>query len=430
MNKKGKNILISVVVIMIVALFAILLICFENDSRLIINENGLNITVTDIAYKKDGLKVKLSISNSGKDDLFISSGTNGFNCNSVNGYMNNEGYLNTTVKAGSRKNAVLSFSRERLEMYGIKEVKQLQLGICVQNLDTRESTYFSPIKINVNEDAVIELKDTYSSYIQKSDELDYYEEKEMLNCGNVVVKSVAFISDKEGENKVLIEVVNNSSDIAYGSMSDITISSLMLPNNNGRENRINPNTTRIFEYNLSDDMEIPKSKLIGIDKIGEFKCNFSLKVGDKSEQTTINVVNPDVDNSMYKDGDELYNEKGIRIISKGICNDYVGNNDYGHILLLVENNTEDKIGITNKKFYMDFNNDNGGSHELELPKYWISAGNSMLIDIEFCIRWLEGTNEESVGYIENVEDVENVKIELRIFDKDNNVIAEPAIKIE
>ena len=424
MKKRKSIILISAVTLVFIAIVCIGIFIYKKNDHpfLLINERGLKVEITEINYKKDEVRLKLTMNNYGEDDMKIHCGTNGYSCNSINGYMNSEGYLITTVKAGSKKSSVITFSRDKLKMYGIDKISEIELGINVQNDNTKECIYYSPIKVTIPEtEEDTATTNSYNQHIQNAKGLDYYVEEEIYNYNDIIVKSVAFISNADGDNTVLLEVVNNSSEIAYGMVSDVVVNGMLLHENQTRELRINPGKTRIFEYSLSEVMNTEVCKILGIDKIGEFNCNLTLRDGDNSgKQTSINITNPDANQSVDTSGTEVYNENGIRIISKGIIEDYNGYDEYAHLLLLVENNHSELIGVSNKSFYMDINE---GYLDLELPIYDIPYGCSFLLDFEINMNWIEESD------IVEYTDIKRVGMSLRLTDKNREVISEPEIVI-
>ena len=73
------------------------------DETVMVDENGVKITATGLNYTDYSVDLELSIENSSGKDLSFSSGTMGYHCNSINGYMVSDGYLNCDVQTGKKQ---------------------------------------------------------------------------------------------------------------------------------------------------------------------------------------------------------------------------------------------------------------------------------------------------------------------------------------
>ena len=69
---------------------------FNADATLaetvLVNEGGVKITATGLTYTTYSVELGLAIENNSGKDLSLISGSLGYSCNSVNGYMVDEGY--------------------------------------------------------------------------------------------------------------------------------------------------------------------------------------------------------------------------------------------------------------------------------------------------------------------------------------------------
>ncbi|MBQ4067858.1 MAG: hypothetical protein IJC76_01270 [Lachnospiraceae bacterium] len=420
--KMKYTILGIVTIILVITVVVVLFNCGNNaDEDILINEDNIRISITKIRDKKDEFCIELSVRNYSEDTKIVHCGTNSYNCNSVNGYMNNEGYLNIRVEAGKKETGTITFKRDRLDLYGIDEIKEVQLGIYVQNDATKEFVYYSPITVQVSKNYdKVDNKSLFSKHMLELDELEYFCDEELYSYNDIVVKSAAFISNEDGGKSVLIEVVNNSTKISYVGISEVAVNRLLLPELEEKKLRINPGKTRIIEYDLGDVISIEKLRLMGFDKMLDFDCNLTLWDSEEIiNQTMINIVNPDVEKYTELEGTEVFNKNGIRIVSKGFNNSYSISDDYVYALFLIENNTSEDISFTNKSWYMHFEE---GSYEIEIPRCDVPRGYKYLQDIEIYIPWIESD-------MEKVENINKAEFSLKIMNEDNEVIFEPEITI-
>ena len=82
-------------------------------------ENGVKISATALNYGNYSVDLDLLIENNSEKELSFISGSVGYSCNSVNGYMINDGYLNCDVAAGKKAYDTISFDYDALMLYGI-----------------------------------------------------------------------------------------------------------------------------------------------------------------------------------------------------------------------------------------------------------------------------------------------------------------------
>ena len=109
----------------------------------LVDEGGVKITATGLTYTAYSADLGLTIENNSGKDLSFVSGSLGYSCNSVNGYMVDEGYLNCDVANGKKANDVIRFSYEALMAYGIQEIADMEIGFSITD-DEYNSTYSGP----------------------------------------------------------------------------------------------------------------------------------------------------------------------------------------------------------------------------------------------------------------------------------------------
>lgn len=105
------------------------------EETVLMDENDVRIVATELEYGNNMVQLKLLIENNSGKDLSFVSGSLGYNCNSVNGYMVEEGYMNADVTAGNKANETVSFSMDGLRLYGITEVADIQIGFSISDAD-------------------------------------------------------------------------------------------------------------------------------------------------------------------------------------------------------------------------------------------------------------------------------------------------------
>ena len=74
------------------------------EETVLVDENNVKITATELTYGNYAFELALVIENNSDKDLSFIANSVGYSCNSVNGYMISDGYLNCDVAAGKKAN--------------------------------------------------------------------------------------------------------------------------------------------------------------------------------------------------------------------------------------------------------------------------------------------------------------------------------------
>lgn len=80
------------------------------DETVLVDDGGIKITATGLTYTDYSAELALTIENNSGKDLSFVSGSLGYSCNSINGYMIDDGYLNCDVSNGKKANEVIEFA--------------------------------------------------------------------------------------------------------------------------------------------------------------------------------------------------------------------------------------------------------------------------------------------------------------------------------
>lgn len=80
------------------------------EETVLYDENNVKITATGLNYTDYVAELNVMIENNGDKDLSFICNSVGYNCNAINGYMVDDGYLSADVAAGKKANETISFS--------------------------------------------------------------------------------------------------------------------------------------------------------------------------------------------------------------------------------------------------------------------------------------------------------------------------------
>lgn len=400
------------------------------EETVLLDENDVKITATDLSYTNSSIELSLLIENNSDKDLEFVSNSIGYNCNAINGYMIDAGYLNVSVAAGKKANDKIRFGIDELTLYGITEIAEIQVGFSISD-DDYNYIYSGPRKLQTSiADAYNYGIDTYgisinSGILEAAYDciIDYYVEDEVYNRDGIRIVSEALMTNKNGEKMILLEVENNSSEYVYGVTSGISINGLVLYSSNWSRDSINPGTCRIMDLSLSSMLDAAYWDAFGISDIGEFTCSFTVQDADNDVMIApqeISVVIPQSSASLDSSGMELYNEDGIRFIFKGVFEDTSKYSDDVHILLLIENNYSEAIKVDD---VYDSLSINGFMTDYSVSRKDIPVGSYAVIDVEAWESSLENNG------ITGIDDITELEISFEIKNDNRKTVAEPKLSV-
>lgn len=326
-----------------------------------------------------------------------------------------------------KEGGCINFDIAPLELYGITEIADIQVGFDIAD-DDYNHIYISPRQVKTSVANSYDYgANTYAECMTSGAlEVAYYAEEELYNQNGIRVVSEALITDESGEEKMLLEIVNDSSELVYVSSSDIGINGLMVYSATWESDSINPGTHRIMEMPISSLLDKEYWDAFGITEIGEFVLSLTVKDADYDEiiepqEICVKISEEPITVDVF--GEEVYNENGIRIISKGLFEDSSEYIDDVYMMFMVENNYSETISVEDDYGSLSLNDymlDFYSVYMTEVP-----SGKSAIIKVVLYDSSLE---ENSIS---GIEDINKAEISF-VIRKDGSYdpIAEPTVAIQ
>jgi hypothetical protein len=313
-------------------------------------ENGVKITATGLEYSLDQVTVVLTIENSSAQDLSFSSGTLGYSCNAVNGIMVDDGYLNCDVAAGKSANETVTFAVHQLMLCGIDRVASLQLGFTITDPDYN-SVYITPVVLQTSlAEGYQQPEDSIRAAVQKEAlqsmlgfTVPFFQVETLYDQSGVQVQSAGLMKNSSGEQMLLLEVVNSGEQPVYFVTSDLAFNGMAVYSYNWSSDVILSGARRMVYLNVENVFDKNFWAAYGLESLTLVSMNVTLKDLDGNplvENTPLAVQLSDTEPAVDTQGVEVYNEGGIRVISKELVEDEMGDLS---ALLLVENTSGQTI---------------------------------------------------------------------------------------
>lgn len=401
---------------------------FNNNATIaetvLIDEKGVKVTATGLRYMLPAIYLDITIENNSDRNLSFTSG----NWNSVNGYMVSDGELHYRVAKGEKKNADIWFNSAELIRSGINEISDIVIEFVVSDDDRNyvercsrqvKTTAFDSHDYNKNyyQENITSraAMNTYGYDITQFSRDMLYDENGIKLISNTV------LINRDGDMHLLLELENTTGSMVYIDASDIVLNGLLV-RSDYHNTIINPRSHGIIDINISNVMDSRYWDIYGIKEVGSISLSLNQCNSDGDEITdpvSIEVVIPDVKAEYDSTGREVYNNNGLRIVSKTVIEDSLETTEDMYILLLVENNSGTTLTVDNMIDILTVNGYTGGCGCYGKK---IENGESAVLEIQLYPYTVE---EENISSVSDVKDIE-IRLDIK---EDSKIIDDPVVKI-
>lgn len=383
------------------------------EETVLVDQDGIKITATDLSYSSYGATLSLDLENNSDKDLDIICGSLGYSSNSVNGVMIEDGYFNCTLNANKKAKEEVVFDYDVLNVLGIDEIADIELGIYSSDDDYNDVYYpISKIKTTVADkydygkvNPVEGIKNSGVMDVLYSSDSELYNEKDLKIVSELLVKR------DDDLPYLLIEVKNDSDKQAIAYIRDIYINGLQVSDSTWSSTSINPHKTALLDIKLDSVFDEVYWSYYGINEVNSVGFSFSqddMEGDNETEPVEITVPVKSESSSPDTSGDVVYDEGGIRIIYKGF-----GDGEYSmykYLMLLVENKSGKSIRVDEENSSLSVNGYMIGSSSMyeyiDDGKYY-----AWLIEIS--------NNDLEKNDVKSLSDINEIEFDIELQDKDN-----------
>lgn len=398
------------------------------EETVLVDEGDVKITATGLKYTAYEVKVSLTLENNTDKSLSFRSGTMGYSCNSVNGYMVGDGYLNADVAAGKKSNESVSFDIDELTLLGLTDIADIELGFDIADEQHEAYLQTGPRQLKTSAaDSYDYGANTYRAAILNGGlakalgfTVDGDSGELQFDGKGVRVISQTLITNSSGEQALFVEVENTTGDTVFTSVGDVAVNGLGIQSGTWSTDWVSPGKRRIVSMSLSTMLEDSQRAAFGLEQIGAVSYSFGFKDMDGDALVlpkTLTLSGPN-GGSYDPSGEEVYQENGVRIVYKGLVPDDFEYSDDIHILLLVENGGDQPLS-----FDIDSNSVSVNGYMTSALCYsrTVAPGGSAVLDVELADYSLEENG------IAGLEDIAEVELTFEIRDGNYKTVAEPTV---
>ena len=264
------------------------------EETVLVDESDIKITATGLKYTAYDVKLSLAIENNSSQDLSFCSGTLGYNCNSVNGYMVDDGYLNADIAAGKKSNETVSFSVDELTLLGFSDIADIELGFSITDAKYKDYLLTGPRQLKTSiADGYSYETDTYRQAITNNVldgtfgfTLNHDSEEVVFDQKGIRVVSQTLVTNSSEEQVLLVEVENTASDMVYMSVGNVSMNGLGVQSGTWSTDWISAEKRRIITMNLSNMLDGSYRTAFGLENIGQITYTLEPKGSLRTRTTT------------------------------------------------------------------------------------------------------------------------------------------------
>ncbi len=232
------------------------------EDTVIVDEKDVKITASNLKYDNYEATMDLMIENNSGEELSFYSGTMGYSCNAVNGYTISSIYLSEDVAAGEKTNTSVSISNTELELMGITDIAELEIGFQVKTEDYDEYLATGPVKIQTSAAETYDLsEDTYQKVVEDGSfssmsgkKITKFQTGDLFNSNGVNLISAALAEDSEGD-AVVLELENTTEQLLYFEIGEISINNIAMTDITWDTVSVNPGGRGLLVINIKNLIE-------------------------------------------------------------------------------------------------------------------------------------------------------------------------------
>lgn len=262
------------------------------EETVLLDENDVKITATELTYSNYTAELHLLIENNSSREYTFASGTIGYSCNAVNGYMVADGYLNVDVPAGEKTEDIVDFSIDGLRLYGINEIADVQIGFMIHD---EESNYIysgprtvktkAAEKYDYSRDTFLEAIDNNVVKAMYDYKIDYLSEEILYDTGGMKMYAEILAVNTDGEKILFLEVQNNSEDQVTAVVENVSINDEFNYEYIWTGTSVNPGARAIIDISADSVLKAVDIEEGTVTEINAISFTFSVNYEDYSPKT-------------------------------------------------------------------------------------------------------------------------------------------------
>lgn len=406
------------------------------EETVVFDDRDIKITALELVYGQFGPSLSLLYENKSGKDLDFTPTRDDHCCLAVNKYAIDNVY-GVLVPAGGKVTEAMPLDSYDWHLLGITEIAEVELGFYVFSRDDYNDYFLvDPVVLKTSsagshshpEDAFRKTITSEPFQTEFDYRVDLHMEEALYDRGGLSILSQTLITnEREGRRLLYLEIENQSTESVRVSLSGLSINSVEMSESTFSRVTMNPGWRRVLIVDLSNRIDQAKMDVFGIKEIGEIGFSVSLHNAQGEEEVPLEklaIVIPGADTGTDSLDEEVYEDKGIRIVHKGlILKDPSVERDDVFLLLLFENNSSTDIFVMDADVTAVVNGQE--TKYIPSPKT-ILEGESAIIELRIFGSSLKENGIETIDGIKEIEMGYKI-VDDRVFSL--TPLAEPRFKI-
>ena len=400
------------------------------EETVLFEDENVRITAVSLEFKYNSPHLKLKFENNGDEALSFVSGSMGYSCNSINGYMVDGLYTNVDVEPGKTALEETYVSEDLLNILGIRKISEIGMGFDITNSDYDEYAKTGPLFIKTSDaEGYDDSADTFISTVQSGAAMakygftvEYVDQSDFLQQEELAGICSCLITNKDGEKSLFLETENKTDEVLNLAAERISINGVTFVSSSWSSDTIVGGKKRVTDISLDNVVRHAGGTLhdFGLDDISEIGVQFKCYDENRNDYFTKDVLftisgsgaTPEIADK------EVYNENGVRLSFGKILKDEY---DHVNIILLAENNSSDEVDLDVDYGSLSLNGTMTGFIAYSLD---LEPGSKGILCIEISKYELEDAG------ISGTDDIKEAEFRLEIRDENYHEIGTAIIKVE
>lgn len=394
------------------------------EPTVLLDQDGIKITADELTYTGNSPELSLTFENNTDKNLSFISGSIGYCVNSVNGYMIPDIYINSDVTPGNKSNESVSLNYQELQLYGINEIAEIQLGFDISDDDYNQIMETGPLQIKTSAFGSGDFSENTFKKAMSNDALlqslgvtvDYSSEDVLYDDGGVKVDTAFTATNSSGEKNIFLDGFNSGSSTVYLTVKDIEANGIVVSDGIWKGVSVNPNKHAVLDIDLDSAIKDGSVSLSSSD-VSELKFKLVLlddRAGEVAAEKEVTLTLGEGGGNSISDGEEVYNQDGIKFSFMGKKTD---DNENTHFTFYIENTSGKDLSVRLDSLALD------GTMVTTMGNSDVENGKTGSLDVELY-------NFEFEDAKINPDNISKAEFTFEIKDDEYNDVAKPVIDVD
>lgn len=394
------------------------------EPTVLLDQDGIKITAEELTYSGNSPELSLTFENNTDKNLSFISGSIGYSVNSVNGYMIPDIYVNSDVTPGNKSNESVGLNYQELQLYGINEISEIQLGFDIEDDDYNQIMETGPLQIKTSAFGSGDFSgNTFKTAMSNNSLLeslgvtvDFSSEDVLYDDGGVKVDTAFAATNSSGEINIFLDGFNSGSSTVYLTVKDIEANGIVVSDGIWKGVSVNPNKHAVLDIDLDSAIKDGGASLSSTD-VNELKFKLVLlddRASEVAAEKEVTLTLGEGGDNSISDGQEVYNQDGIKFSFMGMKTD---DNDNTHFTFYIENSAGKDLSVRLNSLALD------GTMITTMGNCNVEDGKTGSLDVKIYDYEFENAKISS-------DDISKAVFTFEIRDDEYNEIASPVIEVK